>query len=257
MTVRTNDNAPPRILYTKPSITELELCYAADAAANGWGERCYDYIVRLEAAFRDHLGVAHAIATSSCTGALHMGMAALGIGPGDEVIMADSNWIASAAPIVHLGAAPIFVDIRPDTWCIDPGLAEAAITPRTKAILAVHLYGNLCDMERLLAIGEKHSIPVIEDAAEAVGSEYFGRRAGSMGRFGAFSFHGTKTVTTGEGGMFVTNDTALFERVLIFQTTVGRGGIQSNSGPTWSDLNTRSPTSRPRSVVRRSNELPN
>ena len=203
-----------RILYTKPSITELETRYAADAAANGWGERCYDYINRFEAAFRDHLGVSHAIATSSCTGALHMGMAALDIGPGDEVIMADTNWIASAAPITHLGATPVFVDIRPDSWCIDPDLVEAAVTPRTKAILAVHLYGNLCDMDRLLAIGERHGIPVIEDAAEAIGSEYFDRRAGSMGRFGAFSFHGTKTVTTGEGGMFVTNDPSLYERVL-------------------------------------------
>ncbi|MBB4368415.1 perosamine synthetase [Bradyrhizobium sp. cir1] len=203
-----------RILYTKPSITELETRYAADAAANGWGERCYDYINRFEAAFRDHLGVSHAIATSSCTGALHMGMAALDIGPGDEVIMADTNWIASAAPITHLGATPVFVDIRPDSWCIDPDLVEAAVTPRTKAILAVHLYGNLCDMDRLLAIGERHGIPVIEDAAEAIGSEYFDKRAGSMGRFGAFSFHGTKTVTTGEGGMFVTNDPSLYERVL-------------------------------------------
>ena len=203
-----------RILYTKPSITELETRYAADAAANGWGERCYDYINRFEAAFRDQRGVSHAIATSSCTGALHMGMAALDIGPGDEVIMADTNWIASAAPITHLGATPVFVDIRPDSWCIDPDLVEAAVTPRTKAILAVHLYGNLCDMDRLLAIGERHGIPVIEDAAEAIGSEYFDRRAGSMGRFGAFSFHGTKTVTTGEGGMFVTNDPSLYERVL-------------------------------------------
>ncbi|PDT58072.1 glutamine--scyllo-inositol aminotransferase [Bradyrhizobium diazoefficiens] len=206
--------APPRILYTKPSVTELEVRYAADAAANGWGEHCYDYINRFEAAFKEHLGTPYAIATSSCTGALHMGMAALGIGPGDEVIMADTNWIASAAPIVHLGARPVFLDIRSDSWCLDPDLVEAAITPRTKAILAVHLYGNMCDMERLLTIGEAHGIPVIEDAAEAIGSEYYGKRAGSMGRFGAFSFHGTKTVTTGEGGMFVTSDPALYEKVL-------------------------------------------
>jgi perosamine synthetase len=203
-----------RIHYTKPSITELEVRYATDAAANGWGDQCYAYIDRFEALFKEHLGVEYAIATSSCTGALHMGMAALGIGPGDEVIMADTNWIATAAPIVHLGAKPVFVDILPDSWCIDPDKAEAAITPRTKAIVAVHLYGNLCDMNRLLAIGEKHGIPIIEDAAEAIGSIYHGKRAGSMGRFGAFSFHGTKTLTTGEGGMFVTNDTELFERVL-------------------------------------------
>ncbi|WP_439409368.1 DegT/DnrJ/EryC1/StrS family aminotransferase [Bradyrhizobium sp. DASA03076] len=223
---------PSRILYTKPSITELEVRYATDAAANGWGERCYDYINRFEAAFKAHLGTSYAIATSSCTGALHMGMAALGIGPGDEVIMADTNWIASAAPIIHLGAKPVFVDIRPDSWCIDPDLVEAAITPKTKAILAVHLYGNLCDMDRLLVIGEKHGIPVIEDAAEAIGSIYFGKRAGSMGAFGAFSFHGTKTVTTGEGGMFVTNDGALYERVL---TLSNHGRSRTQSKQFWPD----------------------
>jgi perosamine synthetase len=203
----------PRIYYTKPSITELEVSYATDAARNGWGERCYDYIVRFEESFKAHLGVRHAIATSSCTGALHLGLAALGVGPGDEVILADSNWIATAAPIVHLGAKPVFVDILSDTWCIDPELAEAAITPRTKAIVAVHLYGNLCDMDRLLAIGQRQGIPIVEDAAEALGSTYRGKRAGSMGRFGAFSFHGSKTITTGEGGMFVTDDTQLFEKV--------------------------------------------
>jgi perosamine synthetase len=224
---------PPRILYTKPSVTHLEVRYAADAAANGWGTNCYDYINRFEAAFRDHLGVSHAIATSSCTGALHMGMAALGIGAGDEVIMADSNWIASAAPIVHLGAKPIFVDIRPDSWCIDPDLAEAAITPRTKAIVAVHLYGNLCDMQRLIEIGDKHGIPVLEDAAEAIGSEYFGKRAGSMGRFGAFSFHGTKTVTTGEGGMFVTNDAVLYEQVL---TLSNHGRSRGQTKQFWPEV---------------------
>ncbi|MFQ2222635.1 DegT/DnrJ/EryC1/StrS family aminotransferase [Aeromonas enteropelogenes] len=203
-----------RILYTKPSITELEIGYATDAATNGWGERCYEYIDRFERLFRDHLGVKYAIATSSCTGALHMGMAALGIGAGDEVILADCNWIASVAPVIYLGATPVFVDILPDSWCLDPDLVEAAITPRTKAIIAVHLYGNLCHMTQLLAIGERYGIPVIEDAAEAIGSVYHGQRAGSMGRFGAFSFHGTKTMTTGEGGMFVTNDANLYERVL-------------------------------------------
>lgn len=204
----------PRIFYTKPSITEKEVAYATDAAANGWGERCYEYIGRFEAAFAAHLGVEHAIATSSCTGALHMGLAALRVGPGDEVIMADSNWIATAAPVVHLGARPVFVDVLPDSWCLDPELVEQNITSRTKAIIAVHLYGNLCEMQELLAIGHRHGIPVIEDAAEAIGSVYRGKRAGSLGAFGAFSFHGTKTITTGEGGMFVTNDPDLYERVL-------------------------------------------
>jgi perosamine synthetase len=223
----------PRIPYTRPSITELEQRYAADAVANGWGERCYGYIGRLERAFADHLGVRHAIATSSCTGALHMGLAALGIGPGDEVILADTNWIASAAPIVHLGATPVFVDILPDSWCIDPRAAERAVTPRTKAILAVHLYGNLCDMDALLALGERRGVPVVEDAAEAVGSVHHGRRAGSIGRFGAFSFHGTKTITTGEGGMFVTNDDDLHERVL---TLSNHGRARGQVRQFWPDM---------------------
>jgi perosamine synthetase len=223
----------PRIYYTKPSITELEVRYATDAAANGWGEKCYEYINRFEEAFKTHLGVKYAIATSSCTGALHMGMAALGIGPGDEVIMADTNWIATASPTVHLGANPVFVDVLPDSWCLDPALVEQAITPRTKAIVAVHLYGNLCEMDSLLAIGEKHGIPVIEDAAEAIGSIYHGKRAGSMGKFGAFSFHGTKTLTTGEGGMFVTDDQALYEHVL---TLSNHGRARGQTKQFWPDM---------------------
>jgi perosamine synthetase len=223
----------PRIYYTKPSITELEVRYATDAAANGWGDKCYEYINRFEEAFKSHLGVKYAIATSSCTGALHMGMAALGIGPGDEVVMADTNWIASASPIVHLGAKPVFVDILPDSWCLDPKLVEEAITPRTKAIVAVHLYGNLCEMDQLLAIGEKYGIPVIEDAAEAIGSVYHGKRAGSMGKFGAFSFHGTKTLTTGEGGMFVTDDRELYEHVL---TLSNHGRARGQTKQFWPDM---------------------
>lgn len=222
-----------RIYYTKPSITGKEVEYATDAARHGWGDRCYEYIARFEEAFKAHLGVKHAIATSSCTGALHMGLAALGVSPGDEVILADTNWIATAAPIVHLGAKPVFVDILPDTWCIDPELAEAAITTHTKAIIAVHLYGNLCDMDRLLDIGKRNGIPVIEDAAEAIGSVYLGKRAGSMGRFGAFSFHGTKMPTTGEGGMFVTNDADLYETVL---TLSNHGRARGQTKQFWPDI---------------------
>lgn len=203
-----------RIRYTKPSITELEVEYATDATRNGWGEHCYDYINRFEESFKTHLGVGYAITTSSCTGALHMGLAATGIGAGDEVILADTNWIASAAPITYLGAKPVFVDVSPDSWCIDPASAEAAITPRTKAIVAVHLYGNVCDMERLLDIGRRRNIAIIEDAAEALGSRCCNKPAGSMGKFGCFSFHGTKTITTGEGGIFVTDDAQLYESVL-------------------------------------------
>ncbi len=206
--------AKPRILYTRPSITSREVSYATDAAANGWGARCYDYLDRFEAAFSEHIHVPYAIATSSCTGALHMGLSALGVGPGDEVIIAESNWVASVAPVVYLGATPVFVDIRPDTWCIDPDRVEAALTPRTRAIIAVHLYGNMCDMSALQAIGERHNIVIVEDAAEALGSAWQDRKAGAIGTFGVFSFHGSKTLTTGEGGAFVTSDSALYEKVL-------------------------------------------
>jgi perosamine synthetase len=161
-----------------------------------------------------------------------MGLAALGIGVGDEVILADTNWIATIAPIVHLGATPVFVDILTDTWCIDPDLAVLAITPRTKAIIATHLYGNLVDIDRLLEVGRQHGIPIIEDAAEAIGSMWQGQRAGTMGRFGTFSFHGSKTITTGEGGSFVTNDSELFERVL---TLSNHGRASDQVKQFWAD----------------------
>ncbi len=222
-----------RVLYTKPSITDLEVRYATDATANGWGERCYEYIARFEGLFREHLGVRHAIATSSCTGALHMGLAALGVGAGDEVILADTNWIATAAPITYLGARPVLVDVLPDSWCIAPELAEKAITPRTKAIIATHIYGNLCDMDRLLDIGRRRNIPVVEDSAEALGSEYHGKRAGSMGVFGTFSFHGTKTLTTGEGGVLVTSDDAFYEKVL---TLSNHGRDRRQTRQFWPDM---------------------
>ncbi|WP_298432866.1 DegT/DnrJ/EryC1/StrS aminotransferase family protein [uncultured Jannaschia sp.] len=224
---------PSAIAYTKPSITELEVEFATHATRTGWGADCYAYIGRFERGFATHIGAAHAIATSSCTGAMQMGLAALGIGPGDEVILADTNWIATAAPIVHLGATPVFVDIRPDSWCIDPARAAAAVTPRTRAIVATHLYGNLCDMDALLELGDRHNIPIIEDAAEAIGARYRGRAAGSMGRFSTFSFHGTKTLTTGEGGMFLTSDPELFARV---GTLANHGRDPAQTRQFWADV---------------------
>jgi perosamine synthetase len=221
-----------RIYYTKPSITEREVEYATDAARNGWGDRCYEYIGKFEAMFREYTGARFAIATSSCTGALHMGLAALGVEAGDEVILCDTNWIASAAPITYLGAKPVMVDALIDSWCIDPDKVEQAITPRTKAIMAVHIYGNLCEMDRLLEIGERHNIPVVEDAAEALGSYWQSRHAGSIGRFGTFSFHGTKTITTGEGGMLITDDEALYNRLL---TLSNHGRAKGQLKQFWPD----------------------
>ncbi len=221
-----------KIPYTKPSITEREVELVTDAARNGWGEKCYEYIHQFEKAFSKYTGAKYAIATSSCTGALHMGMAALNIGPDDEVILADTNWIATAAPITYLGAKPVFVDILPDTWCIDPERIEAAITSKTKAIIAVHLYGNLCEMDKLLEIGKKFNLPIIEDSAEALGSYYQNKHTGTLGEFGTFSFHGTKTMTTGEGGMLITNNDALYERLL---TLSNHGRSRSQKKQFWPD----------------------
>jgi len=198
------------ISYTKPSIGKLEIDMVTDAIAHGWEKNCYYYINRFEREFAERLGVKHAVATSSCTGALHMGLKALGIKRGMTVALADINWIATVAPITYLGARPDFVDIEKDSWCIDP----LKITHKPSAIIATHLYGNLCDMERLQFVADLYKIPLIEDAAEAIGSKYKGQYAGTMGKFGVFSFHGTKTMTTGEGGMLVTNDTELYEKVI-------------------------------------------
>lgn len=221
-----------KIYYTKPSITDIEIGYVNDAVANGWGDKCYDYLDKFEEKFKEFTGAKFAIATSSCTGALHMGLAAIGINCEDEVILADTNWIATAAPITYFGAKPVFVDVMVDTWCLDPACVEAAITPRTKAIIAVHLYGNVCEMDKLLAIGKKYNIAVIEDAAEAIGSFWNGIHVGTIGLFGTFSFHGTKTITTGEGGMFITNNIDLYEKVL---TLSNHGRASAQTKQFWPD----------------------
>ena len=218
------------IQYTKPSITDLEVEYAIDAARNGWGAECYKYIERFENLFSSFVGTQYSVATSSCTGALHLGLAALGIKPGDEVIIADTNWVASVAPVVHLGATPVFVDILPDTWCLDPDRVEAAITPRTKAVIAVHLYGNICDIEKLIDICDRHNLALVEDCAEAIGSELGERQVGCFGRFSVFSFHGTKTLTTGEGGTLNTDDRDLYTKV---QTLNSHGRVAEEPRHFW------------------------
>jgi perosamine synthetase len=203
-----------RIPYAQPSIGAEEVELVLDAVINGWGSNKDKYIDLFQAEFAGFVGSRFAIATSSCTGALHMGMAALEIGPGDEVILADSNWVATLAPIVHLGATPVFADIKSDIWCIDPESVRAAISPRTSAVITTHLYGNVADLRELQSICDLHDLWLIEDAAEGIGSRYEGRHVGSFGDFGVFSFHGSKTMTTGEGGMLVTDSVDLHERVL-------------------------------------------
>ena len=204
-----------KIPINKPSISPLEIEYVNDAIRNGWGSKCYEYIYRFEQLFSGFQRSEYSLATSSCTGAIHLALMALGVRAGDEVIVPEITWIASVEPVLYIGAKPVFVDVLPDTWCIDPGKVERAITPRTKAIIPVHIYGNLCEMDAIMTIARRHSLVVLEDAAEGLGSEYKGKKAGSIGDAGVFSFHGTKTMSTGEGGMLVTNRADVFERAKI------------------------------------------
>jgi perosamine synthetase len=200
-----------------PWVTEKEISYVADAAANAWYENAGAYNRRFETAFADYVGRAHAISLPSCTSALHLTLAGLGVGPGDEVVVPDATWIATAAPISYVGATPTFADVDPVSWCISAEGIERCLTSRTRAVIAVDLYGGMPDFAAIRALLESRGVALIEDAAEAIGSEYKGAKAGGFGVASAFSFHGSKTLTTGEGGMLVLDDEALLGRVRILQ----------------------------------------
>ncbi len=202
-----------KIPVNRPSITSHEVEYVTDAVTNGWGDYCYDYINKFSEKMKETFGVKYAWPTSSCHGALHIVLMALGVRAGDEVIVPDITWIGSASPVVWLGANPVFVDVLEDTWCIDPSKIEKSITTKTKAIIVVHLYGSVCEMDEIMEIGRKYNLPVIEDAAEAIGSEYHGKRVGSIGDFGVVSLHGTKTFTSGEGGAILSNRDDLVDKI--------------------------------------------
>jgi len=203
-----------RIPIAGPSISQREIDYATDAATTGWYDGAGEYPRRFERAFASYLGVKHAVSLPSCTSGLHLALAALGIGPGDEVIVPDVTWIASAAPISYVGAVAVFADIDERTWCLSSQSVRECITEKTKAILAVDLYGGIADYEALRLLADEHGLKIIEDAAEAFGSEYEGCKAGTLGDVAAFSFHGSKTMSTGEGGMLVTDDDELYARVM-------------------------------------------
>jgi perosamine synthetase len=206
-----------RIPVAGPWITQREIDYVTDAVSNAWYGNHAIYHERFERAFAEYLGVSYALSVPSCTAAIHLSLAALGVGPGDEVIIPDITWIASAAPISYVGATPVFADIDPATWCLSSESFEICITPKTKAVIPVDLYGNVPDLDALRDIARRHGIAIVEDAAEAIGSEYKGLKAGSLGDTGVFSFHGSKTLTTGEGGMLVTNREDLCQRCLFLR----------------------------------------
>lgn len=206
-----------RIPVAGPSITKKEIDYVTDAVTNAWYRNANVYHERFEKAFCEYLNRKHAIALPSCTSAIHLSLLALGIGPGDEVIIPDATWIASAAPITYVGATPIFADIDEKTWCLSAESFEACVTARTKAVIAVDLYGNLPDMNAIEEVARRHNLSVVEDAAESIGSVYGTRKAGSFGVSSVFSFHGSKTLTTGEGGMLLTDREDIYRRVLFLR----------------------------------------
>lgn len=197
----------------QPDLSGNERRYVLDCVESGWVSSIGKYTTQFEQMVCDYTGIEHASALANGTVALHLALHCLDIGPGDEVIVPTFTYIASVNTIAQTGATPVFVDSRPDDWLIDVDDVRRKITPRTKAIMAVHLYGSVCDMPALVALAREHGIRIVEDAAEALGSTLNGTHVGAFGDVGTFSFFGNKTITTGEGGMVVSRDAALAARM--------------------------------------------
>lgn len=210
-----------KISFAGPSITEKEKKYVLDALSNGWYENYDNYIKKLEKSFADYLGVKYAIAMHCCTHTLHVSALCLDFKKDDEVIVTDFSWIATAYAIAYTGAKCVFVDIEPNTWTIDPKAIENAITDKTKAIMIVHSFGQPAEMDEIMEIAKKHNLYVIEDAAPAIGSTYKGKKVGTFGDFGCFSFQGAKLTSSGEGGILVTNNEHLYNKALLY-SNMGR-----------------------------------
>jgi perosamine synthetase len=200
------------IPISQPSITDLEIRYVTDAVKSGWVSSQGHYIETFERDFADFCGTRYALSTANGTTALHLALVSYGIGPGDEVIIPDLTFVATANAVTYVNATPVFVDIDPDTLCIDPYHVERAITANTKAIIAVHLYGHPAEMDALRTLAQDYGLYLIEDAAEAHGATYHGQRTGGLGDCAAFSFYGNKLITSGEGGMLTTNDEVFYQR---------------------------------------------
>jgi len=201
------------ILTAGPSITKKEIDYVNDAVTNGWNDNWNSYIVRLEEAFKDKFNAKHALLTSSCTGGMHMAARAMDIGEGDEVLVPELTWVATASAPYYLGAKPVFVDVDKDTWTIDLKSAEKYLTSKTKAIMPVHLYGHPSNMDEVMIFANKHNLKVLEDAAPAIGAKCNDKLVATYGSASVFSFQGAKMMVTGEGGIVLTNDDDIFSKI--------------------------------------------
>jgi len=195
-----------------PSITAFEIAYVNDSVKTGWNSNHSDYLTMFSQHFGEYVGARFVIPTDSCTSALHLGLWALGVGPGDEVIVPDLTWVATANAVKYVGATPVFADIDPQTWCIDPKSIEKLITARTKAIIPVHLYGYVADIYAIEKIAKENNLHVLQDAAPGIGSSIDGKGVAEFGDFTAFSFQGAKLLVSGEGGVLTTNNQELFEK---------------------------------------------
>ena len=206
-----------KIPVYQPSLTGNEKKYVNECLDSTWISSKGKFIPEFETRFAEYTETKYAATVCNGTVALHLALVALGVGPGDEVIVPTLTYIASVNVIAYTGATPVFVDSLPDTWQMDPADVSRKITPRTRAIMAVHLYGHPCDMDALVSISKEHSIFLVEDCAEAFGSRYDGRHVGTFGAISTYSFFGNKTITAGEGGMVTTNDETLHDRVVHFK----------------------------------------
>lgn len=224
-----------KIPVCEPYLNGREAEYVLDAVRTGWISSSGNYVREFEQKFAAYCGVRHGVAVCNGTVALHLALRAVGIGPGDEVIVPNFTMIATAFAVCYTGAKPVFVDAEYDTWNIDPSLVEEKVTSQTKAIVPVHLFGLPCDMDALWKIANSRGLIVLEDAAEAHGAAYKGCRTGSLSAIAAFSFYANKNLTTGEGGMVVTDDEELWQKAryfknLCFQLDAPRTYIHADIG---------------------------
>jgi len=205
------------IPWAKPTLAGREQQYVAEALASTWISGG-PFVDRLEQEFGRYCGGKSALAVSNGTTALHVAYLALGIGPGDEVVVPGFAFMAAANVALHVGARPVFAEVDAETWCLGAAEIEKCLSPRTRLIVPVHTYGNVCAMDEILALAGDRRVTVLEDTAEALASRYKGRLAGTMAAIGTFSFHATKTITTGEGGMVVADDRELHDRMCLYRS---------------------------------------
>ncbi len=218
------------LIFGNPAIEQPEIDEVVDSLKSGWlgtGPK----VQRFEEMFRHFKGTEHAVAVSSCTAALHLSMLALGIGPGDEVLVPTFTFAATANAVIHSGGIPVLVDCRRKTMNIDIEDIKRKITRRTKAVIPVHFAGRPCEMDELTELSKKHGIKIIEDCAHAVEAEYKGRKVGTMGEMGCFSFYVTKNIVTGEGGMVITNEKSYVNQI----KTLAQHGMSRDAWKRFSD----------------------